>query len=90
MSRSPVHSFRCDREEAQSKARGGTQAKKHTLVMAMGERRPVEPRARGLGHPAVDHAVEFWLNLFYKQPSFVEWEERRGQTWEEKSEKGHL
>lgn len=56
----------------------------------MEERRPVEPRAPGLGHPAVDHTVEFWLNLFYKQPSFVEWEEREGKTWEEKSEKGHL
>lgn len=70
--------------------RGGPQAKKHMLEMAMEERRPVEPRAPGLGHPAVDHTVEFWLNLFYKQPSFVEWEERGGKTWEEKSEKGHL
>lgn len=50
----------------------------------MGERRPVEPRAQGLGHPAVDHTVEFWLNLFYKQPSFMEWEERGGKRWEKR------
>lgn len=40
--------------------------------------------------PAVDHAVEFWLNLFYKQPSFMEWDEREGKRWEEKGEEGHL
>lgn len=50
----------------------------------------MEPRARGLGHPAVDHTVELWLNLFYKQPSFMEWEGREGKRWEEKSEEGHL
>jgi len=57
----------------------GTQAKKHTLMMAIGGRRPMEPRAQGLGHPTVDHTVELWLNLFYKQPSFMEWEGRGGK-----------
>lgn len=38
----------------------------------------------------MDHTVEFWLNLFYKQPSFLEWKEREGKRWEEKDEEGHL
>lgn len=60
----------------------GSQAKKHMLVTAMGERRPTEP---GAGPSCVGHAVGFRLYLFYKQPSFMEGEEREGKRWEEKN-----